>query len=325
MIQKIICLVLLQSTFSIHSMQETIEYKAPLQYIFLNIITLMCPDEKKSATIITNELKKREKLIDLIRLGACSSIEGTDDINKDIKEKLFSFLEKIDIPSSISYCPSTKLYIDDQRIAPPIFCAFCTATTEEDINIIKAHIKEHASKLENPFKNTAKKNDSWYSSWIPSYDSLFSCPDTKFSILLAALNLMFDDTQRNSALELCTKMLSILEHGKNENGNLEIIVTANMAEQCCRNLLKTNELEMFFVDVHASDKAGCLTPQKEFYALLLAKKNIKPEECLVIDEHKENLIGAQQLGMRALHKYKNEEFHDHLKMILSSKKPSEKQ
>ena len=63
MIQKIICLVLLQSTISIHSMQETIEHKAPLKYIFLNLVTLLYPDQKKSATIITNELKKQEKLI----------------------------------------------------------------------------------------------------------------------------------------------------------------------------------------------------------------------------------------------------------------------
>ena len=312
MIKKITCLVLLHSTLLLHSMQETIEYKAPPKYILVNLVTLLCPDRAKQEA----HIKKNLDYVSLVGLGACSLQE---DLDKSIKTTLFSMLSKIEIPPTIAYDHTTDLYIDDKLVAPRILCAFCTTKTKEDANMIYEHIKDHFNKQDNPFKNGETKSGGWFSSFMPDFSSI------KFDLLLKALDFVFNDERRSTVLELCNTMLAILERGKNEHNDLEIIITANMSDQSCRELLKTNNLNDFLTVIHTSDQVGYLTPHKEFYAKLIQEKNIKPEECLVIDDHKENLIGAESLGMRTVYKYNNDQFHDQLKMILASKKPSEKQ
>jgi FMN phosphatase YigB (HAD superfamily) len=310
--KKIISLVLVFPLSMLYGMQSNteniIKEKDPLNYIFVNIVTLLCPNQLKAETSIQQSLTEKETYLSLLSLGACSL---TEDLKNPIKENLFSLLSKVDVPTSIDYNPSSEdLYIDDERLAPAIFCAFCMAKTHKEGELIYQHIKEHMSKQSNPFKN------NWFSDF-------FSCPETKFSIVLEGLDLMFNAERRHTALELCETMLEILQEGKKEN--CSIIITANMSHSCCAQLLKTNNLHDLFPDIHTSDNAGCLTPQKEFYETFITKKNIKPEQCIIIDDHEQNLIGAKKIGAQTLHKYKNEQFHAQLKRIITSKKPSEKQ
>lgn len=328
MIKKIICHVVLYSSL-INSMQENPEYKAPLKYLFINIITLICPDEQKQQDSV-KETIRTQSFLSQARLGALSL---TQDLRTEVKEDLFNRLEKIELPEKLDYIHTTDLYIDDKRKAPAIFCAYCVKS-EKDGQEIYDYIKNTFKKpsistqtsLTKDIKNTSSqtsptKESSWWSYVPDSVKNLVSdFSEEKNVLLLEGLDVMFNDKRRNTVLGLCSKMLNILQ---NKDENIKIIVTANMSHACCFELLKLNNLHEFFKDVHASDTAGCITAHKDFYGSFLKKQNIKPEECFVIDEHAENLLGAQSLGMTTLHKYKNDTFHEQLKMIIAAKKISE--
>jgi FMN phosphatase YigB (HAD superfamily) len=296
-------------------MQEPIEY-APPKYIFLNLVTILCPDQTKQKENVMQSLRTQENSPSLATLGFFALSE---DLDTPVKEKLFSTLEQIELPSSVTYNHSAELYIGDQQKAPPIFCAFLTMNNDNGTKLYEEYIKEYFKKQENLFKPAQPKEVSWWSpsSWIPDSSGI------KSTLLFDVLDLMFNNNRRNTVLELCTKMRSILEGIKQEG--LKIIITANMPDSDCRALLQKHNLHDFPTHVHTSETTGHLTPQKEFYESFIQKNKIKPEECLVIDDHKENLIGAQMLGMQALHKYNNDKFHEQLKTIITSKKPSEKQ
>lgn len=304
MIKKIIYVIIAYTTLPMLCMQQ--EPTAPPLHVFVNIIALICPDRSKQEENVKTTFLKNEGYYEFGKLGVCY-LQG--DLDKPIRDALYAMLEKVPLPESITYNHETDLYVDDQRKAPPIFCAFCTTKTKDEANMIYEHIKKHFQQQENPFKNP---NDSWYSDFS----------STKLKILMQGLDLMFNNERRNTVLELCTTMHTILKEGKEIGA--EIILTANMSSDCCRKLLETNKLDDLFKEIRSSDTAGALTSQKKFYEKIIQEKDIQPHQCLVIDEHEENLIEPKILGMQALYKYKNEKFHDQLKDIITLQKFSDK-
>lgn len=318
--KKVIYLFFLNISLALHGMEtkekEILQKTSPF-YVFVNAVTFLHPDQEKIEQIMRDALSEQTDLISRFSLGMCSL---NDDLRITIKETLFSMLKEIDVNKSSTF---PELYIDDQRPTPPIFHAFCTASTDEEATTIYEQIKEHFKTQENPFKKIPSKNKSWIPNFIvKSYDSFFSCPDTKFTLLLEALDLFFNNTRRNTILKLCPQTFPILKEVC-ENGNFKIIVTANMSASCCHSLLKKHEIYDLFKETQTSDKIGYVTPQKEFYETYLKTYNILPDQCIVIEEHKENLIGAKNLGMQTLHKYQNEKFYEQLKTVLLLKKELE--
>ena len=55
-----------------------------------------------------------------------------------------------------------------------------------------------------------------------------------------------------------------------------------------------------FDEVILSYEVGSEKPEAEIYALTVNKLNLRPEECLFIDDKQENLVPAEKLGMKTI-------------------------
>jgi len=60
-------------------------------------------------------------------------------------------------------------------------------------------------------------------------------------------------------------------------------------------------LDAYFEMIVSSGYSGLAKPRSQIYELIIQKLNVKPEECLFIDDAEENLLPAQQLGMKTIH------------------------
>lgn len=56
----------------------------------------------------------------------------------------------------------------------------------------------------------------------------------------------------------------------------------------------------FFSRVFLSNKLGMRKPHREIYLYAIEKLNIKPPECVFIDDKQENVEGARKVGMKAI-------------------------
>lgn len=62
-----------------------------------------------------------------------------------------------------------------------------------------------------------------------------------------------------------------------------------------------NELSSFFDEVYFSHEINMRKPDAEIYEFVLAENNLRPEETLFLDDNKQNLEAAEQLGIKTSH------------------------
>ena len=58
---------------------------------------------------------------------------------------------------------------------------------------------------------------------------------------------------------------------------------------------------LFFHDMALSYELGAMKPDREFYSRALEKLDLIPEECLFVDDNAENVVGAEEFGIRTIH------------------------
>lgn len=70
-----------------------------------------------------------------------------------------------------------------------------------------------------------------------------------------------------------------------------------------------NDLGAFFDDVYLSHEIGFRKPEPAAYEFILNKHELKASETLFIDDKKENIEGAEVLGIRTIHLTDKAEFY----------------
>jgi FMN phosphatase YigB (HAD superfamily) len=97
-------------------------------------------------------------------------------------------------------------------------------------------------------------------------------------------------------LEVNEKVLSIVEKLK---GNYNIALFSTTTEKYA-SLTVEKDLYSNFSNVIYSYEIGALKPEIEVYEKILEKLGKKGEECLYIDAKEENLVPAEEVGMKTV-------------------------
>ena len=84
---------------------------------------------------------------------------------------------------------------------------------------------------------------------------------------------------------------------KNQNIKIGIISDTTLSLQKSLEALWVGE----FIDCYTSSKeVGVMKPDPKIYLAALQKLNLKPEECIYVDDYIDEVIGAEKLGFLAL-------------------------
>jgi len=57
----------------------------------------------------------------------------------------------------------------------------------------------------------------------------------------------------------------------------------------------------WFEGIVVSGEEKCRKPEEKFYNILLDRYELKPEECLFIDDNKRNILAAENMGIQCIH------------------------
>ncbi len=78
------------------------------------------------------------------------------------------------------------------------------------------------------------------------------------------------------------------------------------------------KFEDIFVHAYYSFNTKHRKPEKAIYDLVMREHNLKPQECVFIDDNMENAKGAQDAGMNAIHHDKGMEIEKDLQAMMSA-------
>jgi putative hydrolase of the HAD superfamily len=109
------------------------------------------------------------------------------------------------------------------------------------------------------------------------------------------INISYDEFENiwNSMFTLNTE---IIELYKKLLKNYEIMILSNVGPIHYKHAKETYPIDI--IEKHVlSYKEGCMKPDPSIYLNTLKLTDSKPEECIFIDDLKENIIAAQKLGI----------------------------
>ncbi|MFZ3057570.1 MAG: HAD family phosphatase [Minisyncoccales bacterium] len=93
------------------------------------------------------------------------------------------------------------------------------------------------------------------------------------------------------------EVIELIEKLKIEGFRLSIL--SNMFPYQAEIIKKINGCSLFD-DLFFSCERGLKKPDLEFYELVAREMNVRPQECLFIDDKEENLLPAEKLGMKTV-------------------------
>jgi putative hydrolase of the HAD superfamily len=94
-----------------------------------------------------------------------------------------------------------------------------------------------------------------------------------------------------------SEVIELIKKLKSEGFRLSIL--SNMFPYQAE-IIKEMGGRSLFDDIFFSCEKGLKKPDLGFYELIVKEINIKPEECLFIDDKEENLLPAKKLGMKTI-------------------------
>lgn len=91
--------------------------------------------------------------------------------------------------------------------------------------------------------------------------------------------------------------------------NIPIVCLTNDVKEWSLSLRNIFRLEKFIDDWFVSGEIGSRKPDNKIYTFLVKKMDVKPEECLFIDDRIKNINAAKELGFNTIH-YIGEKYMD---------------
>jgi putative hydrolase of the HAD superfamily len=111
------------------------------------------------------------------------------------------------------------------------------------------------------------------------------------------------------------KVIELIEKLKSEGLRLSIL--SNMFPYQAKIIKEMNGCSLFD-DLFFSCEKGLKKPDLEFYELAIREMNVRPQECLFIDDKEENLLPAEKLGMKTVLAKKQEQVVEDVWVIIKS-------
>ena len=85
-----------------------------------------------------------------------------------------------------------------------------------------------------------------------------------------------------------------------KSAGYRLFVLSNMSKEYIDYLRKMPVYQYFEADVVSCD-VGLIKPEREIYSLLLERFNLDPTQTMFIDDRKENVLAAAELGITPFH------------------------
>lgn len=82
--------------------------------------------------------------------------------------------------------------------------------------------------------------------------------------------------------------------------NMKRYILSNQMKPKTDAIRKNNDLK-FFNDLFFSNEIGLMKPDKKIFKYMLKKIRLKPEECIFIDDLKENIKSAAAIGFHTIY------------------------
>lgn len=111
------------------------------------------------------------------------------------------------------------------------------------------------------------------------------------------------------------EVIELIDELKNQGFRLSIL--SNMFPYQAE-IIKENNGYAPFDDVFISCERELKKPDLEFYELVIREMNVRPQECLFIDDKEENLLPAEKLGMKTVLAKKQEQIVKDIWAIIKS-------
>ena len=98
-----------------------------------------------------------------------------------------------------------------------------------------------------------------------------------------------------------TELTGLVEYARELKENYNVFVLSNTDEIHFTNIWQDYpELHFFEDNLMLSYELDSVKPQKEIYERALGKFDLKPEDCLFIDDKPENIQGAREMGIAGI-------------------------
>ena len=128
---------------------------------------------------------------------------------------------------------------------------------------------------------------------------------TKMTI---SLDKMKEFIRSNNIID--NEMLDLLKQLKK---NYPVFALTNDVSEWLEYRINKFNLNQYFDLIISSSDVGLAKPDVAMYECLLEKLNLKPEEIVFIDNRKENIVAAVNLGIKSFHFTNREKFQEWLK------------
>jgi len=115
-----------------------------------------------------------------------------------------------------------------------------------------------------------------------------------------SMKIILDEKQITTNTKPIKPMIELVKtFGKEKKYNLFII--SNYAKEAAQLLIqKYKAFFSLFDDIIISANIGMIKPDKEIYEHFLNKHSLYPEQCLFIDDQEENIVSAQNIGIKSI-------------------------
>lgn len=97
---------------------------------------------------------------------------------------------------------------------------------------------------------------------------------------------------------------SVVDLLRKLKNNYKIGLLSNHLKDWLEENIEVNGLRKLFDAVVTSYNTGLIKPQVKIYLIIADKLEVKPEECVFVDDKRKNVEGAIKVGMKGIH-FKN--------------------
>lgn len=88
---------------------------------------------------------------------------------------------------------------------------------------------------------------------------------------------------------------------KELHGSYKTGLITNAHHEFLEPIIKQTKLDEVFDSIVISSKVGYIKPDKQIFSIALTQLGTKPEQTIFIDDIERNVIGAADLGLKAIH------------------------
>lgn len=116
-----------------------------------------------------------------------------------------------------------------------------------------------------------------------------------------------------------TRNQSVIEHIKSLRSQYKTAVLTNATAGSLERRFSPDELRELFDEQVISADIGYMKPEPEAYLITADRLEVRPEECVFVDDRSGFCDAARAVGMQAVHYRSFAQFKQDLEMILTAK------